>query len=354
MGEEGPDTTDRDYLDLFAAIARLRARDRSTRLPEAMTTDLIQLRRACDLLELEFSEIAAAFSETNEADRQGSSTPIDWIRHHCHMAGGQAAHRVTVGRALGSLTQTVQAVDRGEIGFAHLTVIARTEQGLKESGCPEAFDETDLLAQARELSVGRLWRVCDHVRHANDLRSFALAERAAVEARYLRLTTKDDGSLIINGWLDPTGGAAVRTALEPLARRDGADDRRDLYHRNADALVELSTFALDNGRVPQRVTHRPHLQVTTSLETLQGLAGAPAADLERGAPISSVAIRRLACDGTIRRVLLDPKSLIVDVGRARRVVTAATREALTARDRHCRWPGCDRQSSWSAAHHLTH
>jgi hypothetical protein len=44
----------------------------------------------------------------------------------------------------------------------------------------------------------------------------------------------------------------------------------------ADALVDTCMHALDNG-VPSR---RTHMQVTTSLETLLGLGGAPAAEME--------------------------------------------------------------------------
>ncbi len=122
----------------------------------------------------------------------------------------------------------------------------------------------------------------------------------------------------------------------------------------ADALVELATHALDTGQVPQRASQRPHLQVTATLETLRGLAGAPAADMEFSSPIGFRTVQRLACDSTISRILLSPGSAVVDVGRARRVVSASTRRALNVRDGHCRWPGCERPASWSASHHMVH
>jgi hypothetical protein len=65
-------------------------------------------------------------------------------------------------------------------------------------------------------------------------------------------------------------------------------------------------------------------------------------------------VRRLACDGNIARVVFGPASVVVDVGRAARVVSGATRRALNARDQHCQWPGCERTASRSAAHHLVH
>ncbi|HSP08070.1 MAG TPA: HNH endonuclease signature motif containing protein, partial [Candidatus Dormibacteraeota bacterium] len=60
------------------------------------------------------------------------------------------------------------------------------------------------------------------------------------------------------------------------------------------------------------------------------------------------------CDCSVTRVLLDSESTVIDVGRSKRVVSGPARRALNARDRHCRWPRCDRPASWSAAHHVVH
>ena len=153
-----------------------------------------------------------------------------------------------------------------------------------------------------------------------------------------------DGSLVISGQLDPVGGAALLTAIRPLARKSGAHDDRDLEQRQADALVELAS-----GGGPQA-----QIQVTSSIETLLALAGSPAAEMEFSLPVSSKTIERLACDSSIARVLLNSESLVIDVGRSKRVVSEPGRRALAARDGHCRWSECDRPPSRSAAHHLVH
>ena len=97
---------------------------------------------------------------------------------------------------------------------------------------------------------------------------------------------------------------------------------------------------------------RPHLQVTTSPETLLGLAGAPAGELEFSLPIAASTVQRLACDSSVVRILLGSDSAVIDVGRARRLPAGPTRRALRARDGGCVWPGCDRPASWCVAHHL--
>jgi hypothetical protein len=44
----------------------------------------------------------------------------------------------------------------------------------------------------------------------------------------------------------------------------------------------------------------------------------------------------------------------LSVGRARRTVPAPLRRAIAHRDRHCRFPGCDRPAAWADGHHLRH
>jgi hypothetical protein len=254
------------------------------------------------------------------------------------MTSNAAADRVAVGQHA-ELEQTVEAMAYGQVGFAHLTVMARTANAVGPG-----LNETALLEKARENSPGKFHHICRHYRHAADPEGYAAEQAEQVENRRLSLSTWEDGSLLINGVLDPVGGAAVRTALEPLARKSGAHDDRNRERRLADALVELALGG----------EQRAQIQVTSSLETLLGLVGAPAAEMEFSLPVSSKTIERLACDCSITRVLLGSESTVIDVGRSKRVVSGPAGRALRARDGSCRWPGCDRPASWSAAHHVVH
>jgi hypothetical protein len=68
-------------------------------------------------------------------------------------------------------------------------------------------------------------------------------------------------------------------------------------------------------------------------------------------PISSQTVQRLACDGCLSRVLL-ADSQVIDVGRATRAISPSQKRALRARDKHCRFTGCDRPINWSNPHHI--
>ena len=308
----------------------------------ALAERLTQLAFAADMINLEFAKVAAAFAATDEYDAQGFDSPISWIKANCHMGGGAAGDRVCVGEQLKHLSQSGAAMGMGEIGFAHLALIARTSAAMGER-----LNERRLLRKATELSVRRFRNACMHERHAADPDGYVDEEKQGVEARSLTVSTADDGAVLINCILDKVGGAAVQTALEPLARRAGKDDDRLRDRRLADALVDLAMHALDAGQVPQRT----HMQVTTSLETLLGLSGAPA-EMEFSLPISAKAVERLAWDCSVTRILLDADSMVIDVGRAKRRPSGSTYKALKVRDKGCVWPGCDRPATWTSAHHL--
>ncbi len=271
---------------------------------------MMRKRKAIDLMELSFAEDAAGFAATDEYDELGFVGPIDWIRFNCHMTSGAAAASVAVGRTMDRLPRSVEAVAQGEIGLAHVTVMARTAEALKDR-----FDERPLIEYAREHTPGKFHFYCQHARHAADADGYAENEADEVQNRRLSLSNWIDGTMVLSGVLDAFGGAALRAALEPLAQKSGEHDRRERGQRLADALVELATGG------PERAS----IQVTSSIETLLGLAGAPAADLEFSLPISSKIVERLACDGNITRVLLDSESAVIDVGRAKRVVSGPAR-----------------------------
>jgi len=317
----------------------------ASRAGEAIAAELIRRRQKIDQEELEFSCLAAQFAQTDEYDWQGFESPIAWFKANCHMSGGAASARICAGQQLEHLGQSSEAMAAGEIGFAHFALIARTSAAVGER-----LDEAKLLGQARKQTIARFHDSCYHARHAADPKGCAKDESEGVEAHSLTFANSDDGMVFVNGMLDKVGGAAVQAALEPLAQRAGKDDHRCRERRVADALVDVCMHSLDNG-VPSR---RTHMQVTTSLETLLGLSGAPAAEMGFSLPISSKAVERLACDCTVTRVLLGSDSTVIDVGRARRVISGAQGKALRVRDRGCVWPGCDRPATWTSGHHLVH
>jgi hypothetical protein len=333
--------------ELAALLARAERFSRAVppaRNGERLASDLVHLRHTIDLLELAFSERASAFNASAEYDSWGSVSAVDWIRHHCDMSRSAAGDRVVVGDEMPKLRSSVDAVAGREIGFAHLSLIAHTARAVRDSEIAQPLVEEAVLARAMEMSVGAFRYFCEHARHAADPEGVNGEQVNAVEQRKLRFSNWDQSIVLVSGQLDAVGAAALRTALLPLARKHGRYDYRHRDRRLADALVELAASKLQ----------RPHLQVTTSLETLLGLSGSPAAELELAPPIPAKSVERLACDRSLTRVLLGPDSLVINVGRSKRIISGPQRRALVARDKHCRWPGCERPATYTEGHHLVH
>jgi len=336
---------------LASATQRLRARSRSV-APQVLREELTRLRRIIDRIELEFSVVAGAFAATEEEEWQGCVSPPHWMRVECGMTSASASSAIAVGSQTAVLAESIAAVEEGRLGFAHLALLAGTARAFQVSPTATPFEEQPLLEQAMSHNLSRFRADCAHARHAHDAEAFQAEQLKDVEYRTLEVRTGENGAVFVKGFLDPVGGATLCTALDPLARRAGIADERPRDRRYADALVELACYALDTSLLPRIGGQRPHLQVTTSLETLVGAAGAPAGMLERAGPIATPTVQRLACDASVTRVLLGTDSAVLDVGRARRLPSGPTRRALHARHGGCEWPGCDRPASWTAAHHL--
>src|SRR5207244_5167478 len=205
------------------------------------------------------------------------------------------------------------AAQEWAVGFQHLGLIARTRRALGESArwrqsiegtpsgsesepssdspageaaelAPRPLPEAHLLAEAREVSVSRFRHLCQEARHAADPAGVAGEQSRAMEERALRVSRQEDGRVTLSGILDPIGGAAVKAALEPLARPSGRHDGRRRERRLADALVELAQHSMDQGTPRQR----PHLNVTATLGTLYMNPGPAAAEMEHGRPVSGI------------------------------------------------------------------
>ena len=302
--------------------------------PEASSEDdVIQLALLIDRLQLKHSLLIAA--AVRQGDWEPDHTPCSWLRNEAHLGWAAACARIDVGEQAAGLPLSIQAMARGELGFAHLAELARVAGHVGEG-----FDERPLLERALKQNPSRFRKTCSHHLHAQNPQWYAEQERRAREYRQLEISGGVDGCAYLRGWLEPEGASVVRAALEALAEPGGADDDRSRKQRLGDALVELAGKGVHT-----------ELLVTMPVETFLGLRGAPAAETEWGGLLSSELVQRFLCHSTLRRVVMDERNVLLDLGRRHRVITPRARRALVARDRHCVWPGCDRPVAWCQSHH---
>ena len=316
---------------------------------EPSDDDPKRLRAAIDALELEFSSMARRVQQRGDHLLDGNITAASWISRSCSMSVTSAADRLCVGEQLESLPKVVAALKSGEIGYQSASVLCHLRDQLGDKR--ELFNEEEMLDFARRFSVFNLRLLCRYARHIADPDGFFKDAEENHLRRRLHISLMSDGMHAIDGILDPECGAAVKTALDSLAKPRGPEDDRSHSQRMHDALAEVVHHAMDEGKLPRRNGVKPHVTVTTTLEGLKNEVGAPPADLELSLPISTRTLERIACDSTISRVLL-ADSMVIDVGRATRVNSAPRGRALRVRDKGCRFPGCDRPVNWSTPHHI--
>ncbi len=127
-------------------------------------------------------------------------------------------------------------------------------------------------------------------------------------------------------------------------------DERTAEQRRADVTADLFEYMLHNGldwlgqRLPDQHKRRPHIEVTIPASTLLGMDDDPC-ELSGYGPIPAPMARRIAADGTWRRLLTDPMNgAVLEASTTRHDPGALVSETLLARHPVCAWPGCNRAS----------
>ena len=307
---------------------------------------LIEIRAVIDRSEAVFADGVRRFDKSGEYKADGALSLIAWLRWKCKLSAGAALERVEVARQLERLPQIEAAFAHGDIGFQHVAVLAHTAEHVGAAAVRK--EEANLLQSAKTMDPGQFTTVAKNFEHRVDAAGALAEANHAYQRRYFHIAEPADGMVRLDGVLDAEGGATLKTALQAFMK-PVKDDARSYGQRSADALVELGrqgAGSKQNGAGP-----RPQLIIRASVETLAGIPGAPAGELEGGGTVPAETVQRYACDGAISRIT-GQGELEQELNHASRTLPAPTRRALEARDRHCVFPGCTRPLIWCDGHHL--
>jgi len=179
----------------------------------------------------------------------------------------------------------------------------------------------------------------------------------------------DGGADSADGGADSADGVAAGqgagATVEPAPEvdifgnpvREDPIDMRGRGQRNVEALQRiLATAAGAGGGLSSVAGQRPQVQVTVSVQTLSAEPGesVDCGWLERfgvpAQPITADTARRLACDASLRPLILDAQGDLVAFGSSSRVAPPALRALVLRRDRHCRFAGC--RARIDEVHHI--
>jgi hypothetical protein len=313
---------------------------------------IIRSRQLIDRLEAGSAEATRRFEKVGGYKADGSLGIVPWLKVNGKLSGCSAAEHVETARQLGGLPRTEEALARGEIGYQHAVAMARAAEHVGAAAVRKA--ETKLLEAAQTMDPGQFVTVAKNFEHQVDADASLTEANRAHARRYLQIGEPVNGLAPIAGQLVPEAAAIVRAAIEPFMKpRKG--DERSFGQRTHDGLVQAlsaRTGATNgNGASTYGAGARPLVIIKTSVDTLAGIPGAPAGQLEWGGTVPAETVQRLACDSAISRII-GKGELEYETTRASRTIPPSTRRALVARDDHCVFPGCDRPAPWCAGHHL--
>lgn len=310
--------------------------------------ELVQLWRERCRLDAEFTRRFAVFERRQGYTVEGALTGASWLRSRCRMDAGAASDRVFTARGLLALPETEAAFGAGEINYEHARLMARA---VDSCGSEAVLAHEKLLVDVGREEAPQKLRFATEVLHNAVDPDGALQDANAQYSRRGVWLSELDGMYRLDGTLDREGGATLRTALEAIMGPAAVDDFRTPSQRRADALVELGRKALDRGGLGRSGGQKPHLAVVVNAEALKGTQ---AGELDWVGPVPGETVRRLACDCAVSLLVVDEHGKVVFGSEERRVLSPAQRRAIEKRDRHCRFPGCDRPVAWTDGHHLKH
>jgi len=142
----------------------------------------------------------------------------------------------------------------------------------------------------------------------------------------------------------------LRTAVDAISapRRNHLHERPDGTDRLGRAFAELVSHLPTDG-LPDGGASGATLVVRFDYDTL--VKGIKPATLSTGTRLSAGEARLMACRLGVIPEVFGGKSVPLDQGRAKRLFTPAQKLAITARDRGCSAPWCDKPPEWTEVHH---
>lgn len=375
--------------------------------PTALSTDeqadCIRGLAACESVHVAASSrLLGAFDAANGYAAYGQLSGRQWLRWQTRVTKAAAAAGTAWMRRLAVHPAVGDALAAARLSPSWARAICDWSDLLPEE---HRADADEILVEAGaacssisdvRLAFERIRVLCAQPDADNDDDRFA--------QRRLSLQPHFQGNAQLDGDLTPAAAAALQAVLDSLSKRTGPEDIRTRAQRDHDALEEACRRLIASDGLPDRAGQPVQIQLNM---TLSQLAGQPEADQEveawiaaRGTPAPPGA----ECDakivpivtGSIDEDVLDQLAAGLPSGRAARQVIVAQavrllsgptglaawlrrrqpsglaasvslpldigiptetipphiRRATAQRDRHCRFPGCQRPPAACHVHHL--
>jgi Domain of unknown function (DUF222) len=267
----------------------------------------------------------------------GARDMATWLADHAGERRGAARRDVDLAAAVSAMPAVAAEPADGGLSKAKAAQLARAADA-------SADEQAALVETAKTTSVEQLARAVDRWEIEHQPEPVPVEESLTI--------TPTPGGGRVEAQLDTEGLEWVQVAVDAAAEQLGLRER-PWGQRRAQGLVAACRYFLDHADIPSTRVGRPTVVVTVDIETLAATTGGSARS-DSGAYLRGEVARRLACDAGLVRVITDPASMPLDVGRRTRVPSPAQRRAVIERDRHCTAPGCSTPPWACEIHHLDH
>lgn len=340
------------------------------------------------------AELAVAIA-VGEARQLNAVDAHRSMRSYCqataNWSGPEATQWIRASRVVQAHPAIGDAWAAGRIGAAQVRLLARAHVNPRASDRLGEFVDT-LLEHAEQLSHADFSAVMERFETLADENGTHRDEDPEV-ARTAIATEVGGGTELRMSGGDPLTTAEFLAIVERFVQAEWRRDQevgryRSSGQRRFDALVAMARSAaahdgvgsaadplvsivIDERTWADMLVHSglgtrtsfdgegvdPFTGLPRPTEVIEDLLGSPEDFLSRrcettnGVPLRAIDVLRAALAGHVRRVVVDAKSVPIDLGRASRLFTGAARDAALLLARRCDHPGCDLPAEWCQVDH---
>ena len=308
---------------------------------------LMLLESARHALDVEWTETLAAADDARDHDLFAYPSTVAYLKHRMRMAGNRANRYVKKARTALVFNSTFAAWKHRQISSDEAELLFRSAERNPDR-YPKAEEGLLELVGDGPDDTGK---ILEYWSNRVDPDGVVIDLEDQLARRFFEVTRKANGMVAGQFELPRSAGESLLAGLDALMPPPGMRDTRTTAQRRADALEDLARSFLDGSETPVVGGEKPHVVVHVDLPAKEGKAGG-LHETEDGVVLDVHMLRMLACDASVSRVVFGPDREVLDVGRKTRVIPAALRRAVIARDSHCTWPGCNRSPRWCDVHHI--
>ncbi|NYD40460.1 HNH endonuclease signature motif containing protein [Nocardioides panaciterrulae] len=355
---------------LVADIDEVRGISPALMSPSDKEATLVRLNQALAELRALLLQVLAASDDV--AEQTGDRDPAAWLTQHCRGRRGADRHALKLARLLDQRWHRVaEAFAGGAVNEAQADTIVAALEALPSSVGSEIHEKAELhlielAAHHGPEDLERLGRrildlVAPEIADEEDKRRLEAEERNARRRTFLELRNRPDGTTDLRGRVPRAIGDRLRGDLEsftsprhresaPLTETTPEGEVEKLpYDRRLGEAFCAMIERLPAEVLPQHGGTATSMVITVDKDDL--ISGLGHATLATGAEISIGEARRQACTAGILPAVLGGDSVLLDLGRTKRLFDKSQRIAMTLRDRECRAEGCHVPAAWTEAHH---